>query len=227
MMTIRMTVASVGAAFAKPARPAGPGRRKGATIRSTSCMRSRFRTGPPERHMIRVAARALQGARGPENDGMTGTCATLLKLGSSYARWSRVGDSPLYGPWANPINEHRPERAETGGRGRGAGARAGRPPPGGGRGAAEAAQAAAVPGGAAERRLHADGIRGRRAGTHLQPQPDAGDKDHAGGTYPGQRHLRGLHIRDRGDQSGAGDDIFPAAPAPAAVHHGGDLIAVQ
>src|SRR5688500_19433583 len=45
---------------------------------------------------------------------------------------------------------------------------AGWPRPGGGGGAAEAAQAAAVPGGAAERRLHAHGVRGRRPGADLQ-----------------------------------------------------------
>ena len=35
------------------------------------------------------------------------------------------------------------------------------------------------------------------------------------------------HIRDRGDQGGPGDDLCAAAPASAAVHDGGDLIAVE
>ena len=55
----------------------------------------------------------------------------------------------------------------------------------------------------------------------------AGDAGDARGAHEGQGSLRRVHVRDRGDQGGPGDDLRAAAPAPAAVHDGGDLIAVE
>src|SRR5262245_2821634 len=160
---------------------------------------------------------------------MAGTCATLLKLG--HAPVSPFGECRtrhLCTRRSAPINEPKAkEGRDRGGEGQGAGNRAERARPGGRGGAAEAAQAAAVPGGPAERRLHADGVRGGCPGTDLRPRPDPGDPGDARGPYEGQGRLRRVHLRDRGDEGGAGDDLRTAAPASAAVHDGGDLIALE
>ena len=47
-----------------------------------------------------------------------------------------------------------------------------------------------------------------------------GDPDHAPRPYPRQGRVRRLHAGGGRVQSGAGERIFKAEPAPAVVHHG-------
>src|SRR6185295_15011579 len=105
MATARTTVTIEGAAAARPRAPPS-GRRHGATIRSTSCIRSGPRIRGGTRDMIRVAGAHPQGGKRPEIEVTTGTCATLLILGSHLVSpFGECRTRHLCGGQADPINE--------------------------------------------------------------------------------------------------------------------------
>jgi multidrug resistance protein, MATE family len=83
---------------------------------------------------------------------------------------------------------------------------------------------AAVQGDAAERRLHADGVRRSCAGAVLRPEPCAGLRHHADGPQEGAGGGRRVQLRGGRDQGGAGDGLRAPPSAPAAMHDGKGMI---
>ena len=75
--------------------------------------------------------------------------------------------------------------------------------------------AAAVQGDAAERRLHADGLRRRRPANCICHEPGKGHAGHAAGSPRGHGRLRHLHARSGGGEGRTGDRHRAQAPAPA------------
>src|SRR5688572_3348825 len=105
------TVAIEGATVASPWAPPA-GRRKGATIRSTSCMRCLVRGAGKPRHDT-GCRRAATRQKGRENEVTTGTCATLLKLGLQRCRHlANAGPRHLCHRLLTPINEAEGEGRE-------------------------------------------------------------------------------------------------------------------
>src|SRR5690348_4351538 len=85
--------------------------------------------------------------------------------------------------------------------------------------------AAAVPGGAAQRRLHADGVRGGGPGNLLQHEPRESDPDHVARAYARERRLRRVHARSCRKQGNAGERVLTQPSTSLAVHYGKTLSA--
>src|SRR3954468_14499859 len=84
-----------------------------------------------------------------------------------------------------------------------------------------------VPGGHVQRRLHADGIRGRGIAAVLRRAAGTGYPDHAQSSYGGSWRLWHLSEGRRLDQGRTSHRIFAPAPASVTVRDGGNMIAQE
>ncbi|CAA9491633.1 MAG: ATP-dependent Clp protease adaptor protein ClpS, partial [uncultured Sphingomonas sp.] len=75
----------------------------------------------------------------------------------------------------------------------------------------------------AERRLHADGVRGAVPAALLLHERGGCDPSDAAGPSAGRGGVRGVHLRGRRNQGRAGDRLCPREPAPPAMHAGKGL----
>src|SRR5262249_49399676 len=81
-------------------------------------------------------------------------------------------------------------------------------------------EAVHVPGAAAERRLHAHGVRRACAGALLQQEPRRGHRDYAPRAPQGRGGLRRIYVRGGRDQGRADHRVCASPPASAPVYDG-------
>src|SRR5580765_1948147 len=92
------------------------------------------------------------------------------------------------------------------------------------RGAPGSRASAAIPGVAAQRRLHADGLRRGGTGDVFQHGPRTRDPGDAPCAHARTRRLRRVHARGRRDQGHPGERILALASAPVTLYSGKSVV---